>query len=89
MADAEQKDEVAFEKALAELEAIVAEMEGGKLSLDASMKRFEEGMKLVKTCTARLNQGEKKVEVLMRKTDGSVAWQDLPLDPGEDEDAQS
>ena len=89
MADAEQKDEVAFEKALAELEAIVAEMEGGKLSLDASMKRFEEGMKLVKTCTARLNQAEKKVEVLMRKTDGSVAWQDLPLDPGEDEDAQS
>ena len=84
MPDAPQTEEVAFEEALGKLEAIVAEMEGGKLALDASMKRFEEGMKLVKTCTERLSQAEKKVEVLMRKADGSVGWTDLPSDDGED-----
>lgn len=86
MPDAPQTEEVAFEEALAKLETIVAEMEGGKLTLDASMKRFEEGMKLVQTCTERLSQAEKKVEVLMRKADGSVGWTDLPTDTGDDDD---
>lgn len=79
MPDAAQTEEVAFEEALARLETIVAQMEGGKLALDASMKQFEEGMKLVKTCTERLSQAEKKVEVLMRKADGGVGWTELSL----------
>ncbi len=62
-----------FEKALERLEAIVGEMEAGSLELDKMMTRFEEGMGLVKFCTAKLNEVEKKIEILVKKSDRTVA----------------
>ncbi len=60
-------EEMSFEKALARLEAIVDEMEGGKLSLEEMMKRFEEGQKLAALCSSRLNEIERKVEILVKQ----------------------
>ena len=60
-----------FEKALARLEAIVAEMEGGQLSLEKMMEVFEEGSGLVKFCSGQLNEVEKKIETLIKKGDGT------------------
>lgn len=59
-----------FEKALARLEEIVAEMEGGKLSLEKMVASFEEGTGLVKYCTQKLNEVERKIEILAKKGDG-------------------
>jgi exodeoxyribonuclease VII small subunit len=62
---------VKFEEALARLEAIVNELERGQLPLDDSMRIFEEGMKLSKTCLKMLEDAERKVEILIKDKDGS------------------
>jgi exodeoxyribonuclease VII small subunit len=70
-----------FEKALERLEQIVAEMEGGKLTLEKMISHFEEGSKLVKFCSSKLNEVEKKIEQLLTK-DGQVTA--VPFEPGQD-----
>lgn len=57
-----------FEDNLAKLEGIVAEMEGGKLSLDDMMKNFEEGKKLVAACTQELEAIRQKIEKVVSAT---------------------
>ena len=61
-----------FEKALARLEEIAAEMESGELGLEKMVVAFEEGQKLVKLCSSKLNEVEKKIEMLVKKSNGSV-----------------
>ena len=58
-----------FEKALARLETIVQEMEGGALSLEKMMTHFEEGSEPGKFCTKKLNEVERRIEVLVKKGD--------------------
>ena len=70
---AEKAEKVqSFEKALARLEEIAAEMESGELGLEKMVAAFEEGQKLVKLCSSKLNEVEKKIEALVRKSDGTV-----------------
>ncbi|NLG35259.1 MAG: exodeoxyribonuclease VII small subunit [Lentisphaerae bacterium] len=70
---AEKKEKAqSFEKALARLEEIAAAMESGDLGLEKMVEAFEEGQKLVKLCSSRLNEVEKKIEMLVKKADGSV-----------------
>mgnify|MGYP001305244452 CR=1 FL=1 len=71
-----------FEQALARLETLVKEMEGGALSLDRMMACFEEGSQLVKVCEAKLNEVEKKIETLVKKGDSQAT---LPFAPGQDD----
>ena len=71
MADKPEKAQ-SFEKALARLEEIAAEMEGGELGLEKMVAAFEEGQKLVKLCSSKLNEVEKKIEMLVKNADGSV-----------------
>ena len=56
---------MSFEKKLTRLEEIVQKMEAGELSLDDSLKLFEEGVKLSRDCNKELNQAEQKVKKLM------------------------
>lgn len=75
----EQKAEAAdgkqpgFEKSLERLEEIVSEMEGKKLSLDEMIAKFEEGQSLIKFCSKKLNEVEKKIEMLIKKDGGIKA----------------
>lgn len=70
------EESLQFEPALARLEAIVNEMESGKLSLDRCLERFEEGSKLAGFCTAKLEETARKVEILLRSPDGDgESWQ--------------
>ncbi|MCD5390958.1 exodeoxyribonuclease VII small subunit [candidate division NPL-UPA2 bacterium] len=62
--------EVKFEEALKKLENIVEGLEGGNLSLDEAVKKYEEGMKLAKICTKKLEEAERKVEVLVKSEGG-------------------
>jgi exodeoxyribonuclease VII small subunit len=54
-----------FEKKLTRLEEIVAKMESGDLTLEDSLKQFEEGVKLSRECNTQLSQAEQKVKTLL------------------------
>ncbi len=68
-----------FEEAVAQLESIVEELESGDLPLDKAMKRFEEGVKLSKTCSDTLDEVESKVRILTGETDEGLI--DAPFFP--------
>lgn len=70
-----------FEKALERLETIVREMESGELSLEKMMKYFEEGMALAGSCAQKLNEVERKIELLVKKGENSVL---TPFHPEEE-----
>lgn len=58
-----------FESALQRLEAITEEMENGELSLENSLKKFDEGIKLARFCNAQLADAKAKIEMLIDKGD--------------------
>src|SRR5438270_9953481 len=62
--------ELNFEKAMDRLEAIVEQMESGKLPLEDLIIRYEEGMNLVKVCQERLASAEQKIEIIARNSAG-------------------
>ncbi|MEI7902199.1 MAG: exodeoxyribonuclease VII small subunit [bacterium] len=70
-----------FEAALKRLETIVEEMEAGEADLDTMVASFEEGQKLVKFCTAKLNEVEKKIEKIVKDGNGGVTVEPLQLNP--------
>jgi len=70
-------DEMTFEAALKRLEDLVAELESGRLSLEDSLLRFEEGMRLSKLCQQKLKGVELRIEKLVAENGGSKA---RPLD---------
>ncbi|MBU9888476.1 MAG: exodeoxyribonuclease VII small subunit [Candidatus Omnitrophica bacterium] len=69
---AERAEKLDFEKSLQELERVVEALESGALTLDQALKRYEEGVALVRACQTKLNETEKKIEVLTRDLDGSL-----------------
>ena len=60
-----------FETSLKRLEEIVKRLEGGDLPLDDAIKAFEEGVRHAAICNRKLNEAEKKVELLLKQKDGS------------------
>ena len=66
------KKEVSFEDNITKLEKIVDELENGDLSLDASVKKFEEGMKISKECNDILEKAERKITMLIKNNDELV-----------------
>lgn len=64
MAKIPPEPDLSFEKSLEQLEALVAFMESGDISLDALVEKFEEGSRLVKQCEERLQQAELKIQKL-------------------------
>ena len=63
--------EKSFEASLEELEQIVRQLEAGDLSLDRSLELFEQGVRLSRECQKRLDEAERKVEILLRGNDGA------------------
>jgi exodeoxyribonuclease VII small subunit len=59
-----------FEQALKRLEEIVSRLEGGELPLEEALKLFEEGMKMSKFCGTKLEEAERKVEILVKQSTG-------------------
>jgi exodeoxyribonuclease VII small subunit len=79
-----------FEKSLERLETIVREMESGELSLEKMMKHFEEGVSLVGVCSAKLNEVERKIELLVKQgNQTTLAPFETPAEPAEEEDKES
>ena len=59
-----------FETSLEELERIVRELERGDLPLEKSLELFEQGVKLSRACQERLNEAERRIEILTRDNQG-------------------
>ena len=72
-----------FETAMARLEEIVQKLEQGDLPLEQSLKLFEEGIRLSRICNKRLEEAERKVEILLKDKAGSLKAQ--PLEEQEEE----
>ena len=64
------KKTVNLEKSLADLEALVEELESGDLPLEKAMKKFEDGIKLTRACQTALKDAEQKVEILVQSAGG-------------------
>lgn len=60
-------EEENFEKSMEELENIVKELEKGNLSLDDTVKKFENGMKIAQNCNSMLEKAEKKISIILEK----------------------
>ena len=71
------KKKIDFEKSLSALETPVTAMEKGSMSLDESLKAFEDGIKLSRECQQALQEAEQRVEILLAKGDTA------PFDPEE------
>ena len=74
-----------FEQAMEQLEKIVEELETGDLPLEKAMQKFEEGMELTRFCSRKLDETEKKINLLLRDKEGKVIQQPFAADDNADE----
>ncbi|MBT8138085.1 MAG: exodeoxyribonuclease VII small subunit [Gammaproteobacteria bacterium] len=63
-----KKKETGFEQSLAELEALVEQLERGDMPLEKTLEQFERGIALTRSCQRALQDAEQKVEILLKKT---------------------
>jgi len=73
--------EMTFELAVKRLEEIVEKLEEGQAALDESLQLFEEGVKLSRFCNSKLEEIERKIEILTRGEDGELRPE--PFEEGE------
>ena len=73
-----------FEQSMKNLEQIVQELEDGDLPLEKAIKKFEEGIKLTKFCSEKLDETEKKISVLLKNAEGQMT--EKPFNPEDETD---
>ena len=80
-----------FESSLEELERIVRELERGDLPLEKSLELFEQGVKLSRACQERLNEAERRIEILTRDNQGKpvVRAFEAEVESGDDNEDQA
>ena len=71
--------EIKFEKAMTRLESIVEELERGDLNIDKSLEIFEEGIKMSRVCSNKLNEAEAKIEKLTKGKKGELIAELFPF----------
>jgi len=71
-----QDKQMHFEEAFKRLEVIVRNLESGDLSLEESMKLFEEGIGLTEACKSRLEDAEQKIQLLLKSSDGNLSLEE-------------
>jgi|TARA_B100001079_G_C15959393_1_gene318470 exodeoxyribonuclease VII small subunit len=77
--------EIKFEKAMTRLENIVEELERGDLDIDKSLEIFEEGIKMSRLCSKKLNEAEAKIEKLSKGKKGDLITELFPMDDKNEE----
>ena len=81
-----ESERLSFEAALGRLEEIVDRLEEGDLELEAALSAFEQGVALSRRCAEQLAQADRRIEVLIRESDG---WQTQPFEADEDAPEES
>lgn len=74
------KKTIDLEKALSDLEELVEELESGDLPLEKAMQKFEQGIKLTRSCQSALKDAEQKVEILLKSAGGDEVLEDFEAD---------
>jgi exodeoxyribonuclease VII small subunit len=75
----EKQEKINFEKAMSKLEEIALNLEEGNLSLDESIRQFEKGMQLAKFCREKLDEAERKIEILQKGDDGKITKKQVDI----------
>jgi exodeoxyribonuclease VII small subunit len=73
-----------FEEHLTQLETVVERLERGELTLDESVRLFEEGMKLSQACKDELEQAEGRIQVLVETKSGKMQTAEIEVDENDD-----
>jgi len=79
MAEVTNQEPTSFEVALKELEGIVKQLETGEAKLEEALELFERGVKLTRYCQQKLEEAEKKVELLVKDSAGQ--YRAIPFEP--------
>ena len=74
----DRNKEKSFEKAISELEEVVAQLEKGELTLDESIDYFQKGVELSKFCSKQLDEAERKITLLIEKENGEIQEEAMP-----------
>jgi len=77
--------EIKFEKAMTRLENIIEELERGDLDIDKSLEIFEEGIKMSRLCSKKLNEAEAKIQKLSKGKKGDLVTELFPVDDKNEE----
>ena len=72
--------EIKFEKAIQRLEKIVDDLEKGEMDIDKSLEIFEEGIKMSRVCSKKLNEAEAKIEKLTKNQKGELVSELFPVE---------
>lgn len=72
--------EKSFEESLAELEKIATEIERGDLGLEQAISEFEKGIKLSKECSEKLDDAEKRINILVKQENGEIKEEEFEQD---------
>ena len=73
-------DNGTFESAMSRLEEIVRKLESGNVQLNESLSLFEEGVGLVRVCNERLDNVERRIKILTKQDDGTLAEEDFKVE---------
>jgi exodeoxyribonuclease VII small subunit len=74
--------EESYDALVARLERVVSELESGQLTLEQSIERFADGVRLAKDASRKLDEAERRVEMLVRGADGEDETVPLPIEGG-------
>ncbi|MCH2606731.1 exodeoxyribonuclease VII small subunit [Nitrospinaceae bacterium] len=77
--------EIKFEKAIQRLEKIVDDLEKGEMDIDKSLEIFEEGIKMSRVCSKKLNEAEAKIEKLTKDQKGELVTELFPVEDENDQ----
>ncbi len=77
--------EIKFEKAIQRLEKIVDDLEKGEMDIDKSLEVFEEGIKMSRVCSKKLNEAEAKIEKLTKDQKGELVTELFPVEEENDQ----
>ena len=77
--------EIKFEKAIQRLEKIVDDLEKGEMDIDKSLEVFEEGIKMSRVCSKKLNEAEAKIEKLTKNQKGELVTELFPVEEENDQ----
>lgn len=73
------KSKMSFERALGQLEDIARRLEEGNLGLEESLSEFEKGIKLARFCHQKLEEAERKIEILQKSGDGTIVKKNVKV----------
>lgn len=80
--------EMKLEKAMKRLEDIVEDLEKGELDIDKSLEIFEEGIKMSRLCSKKLNEAEAKIEKLTKNQQGELITEMFPVEKEDDDERE-